>query len=556
MDPEPSASFADHNVPEDVQRMLQSERLKLQASIRKANALATELANAHKEIKAAKAEAARAATMLSNSAKALQMEEQNCRVLQLDKDTLSHKVKELSDELQVARLDVGVKLSTIASMQSQYDKLQVSLQKSQREEKLAAKTVSEAHAESAALRMKMLEVQASLTAAETAHSQAQEALLNMTVERDDLKEAVTTLRRRIRDLETAGSRSASEMEELAATNAARDKAFAELQLESTTLRDTLATMRKAVAGHEERSAATSAELADLRARVTVAEAAVATSDANAARVAVLEEELATEREKVDELTSQRNSAVRKMESLQQDLKKVHVSMKQDSRVEELEQANEQLTLRVQRLMAERSQVPWSASGGMGGGVPAPSPPRVVAPSPPLSAAPGALGGSGVMSPSRAGAAPSGGRPRSGSSSVKSLLKFRLKPGTGSHHASTQEMHSLELQRLANELADQLHDRETALSQQRSTKEILAARIGELEAELARYKGQQPPGDSCGAGASSGRDADTPDLVSHQSLSRGTGFESHGSDGDGFGDGDEESASESSGARGTHTDEAL
>ena len=41
----------------------QSERLKLQASIRKANALATELANAHKEIKAAKAEAARAATM-------------------------------------------------------------------------------------------------------------------------------------------------------------------------------------------------------------------------------------------------------------------------------------------------------------------------------------------------------------------------------------------------------------------------------------------------------------------------------------------------------------
>ncbi len=85
---------------------------------------------------------------------------------------------------------------------------------------------------------------------------------------------------------------------------------------------------------------------------------------------------------------------------------------------------------------------------------------------------------------------------------------------------------------------------------------MAARIGELEAELARYKGQQPPGDSCGAGASSGRDADTPDLVSHQSLSRGAGFESHGSDGDGFGDGDEESASESSGARGTHTDEAL
>jgi hypothetical protein len=50
------------------------------------------------------------------------------------------------------------------------------------------------------------------------------------------------------------------------------------------------------------------------------------SEANAARVAVLEEELATEREKVDELTSQRNSAVRKMESLQQDLKKVHVGV--------------------------------------------------------------------------------------------------------------------------------------------------------------------------------------------------------------------------------------
>jgi hypothetical protein len=41
-------------------------------------------------------------------------------------------------------------------------------------------------------------------------------------------------------------------------------------------------------------------------------------------VAELEEQLAAEQEKCDELTSQRNSAVRKLESVQQDLKRGHV----------------------------------------------------------------------------------------------------------------------------------------------------------------------------------------------------------------------------------------
>jgi hypothetical protein len=46
----------------------------------------------------------------------------------------------------------------------------------------------------------------------------------------------------------------------------------------------------------------------------------------------------------------------------------------------------------------------------------------------------------------------------------------------------------QLQRIANELADELHDREMALMQQRATKELLANRITELEAEVLRLKG--------------------------------------------------------------------
>lgn len=65
----------------------------------------------------------------------------------------------------------------------------------------------------------------------------------------------------------------------------------------------------------------------------------------------------------------------------------------------------------------------------------------------------------------------------------------------------------QLQRIANELADELHDKvcsvcvvlglcvvqlaalqEMALAQQRATKELLANRITELEAEVMRLKG--------------------------------------------------------------------
>ena len=59
--------------------------------------------------------------------------------------------------------------------------------------------------------IKMSELQASLTSAEAAHAAAQSTIVSVTTDRDDLKEAVTTLRRRIRDLETAVARSGTEV---------------------------------------------------------------------------------------------------------------------------------------------------------------------------------------------------------------------------------------------------------------------------------------------------------------------------------------------------------
>ena len=58
---------------------------------------------------------------------------------------------------------------------------------------------------------KITELQGSLTAAETAHRTVQESLLTVTSERDDLKEAVSTLRKRIRDLEALQARTQAEV---------------------------------------------------------------------------------------------------------------------------------------------------------------------------------------------------------------------------------------------------------------------------------------------------------------------------------------------------------
>ena len=62
------------------------------------------------------------------------------------------------------------------------------------------------------VQIKINDLQASLTSAETAHSAAQSTIVAVTTERDDLKEAVATLRRRIRDLETTVSRSTTEVQ--------------------------------------------------------------------------------------------------------------------------------------------------------------------------------------------------------------------------------------------------------------------------------------------------------------------------------------------------------
>jgi hypothetical protein len=118
---------------------------------------------------------------LADTARALQLEEQTSRVLLMERDTANARLKDALNELQVAllpllqrasqrffesfvhrrvnavqvaKLDVGVKLSSLNSLQSQYDKLQVKLQAKEREEKALSRTVSDAHGETATLRVR------------------------------------------------------------------------------------------------------------------------------------------------------------------------------------------------------------------------------------------------------------------------------------------------------------------------------------------------------------------------------------------------------------------
>lgn len=61
-----------------------------------------------------------------------------------------------------------------------------------------------------------------------------------------------------------------------------------------------------------------------------------------------------------------------------------------------------------------------------------------------------------------------------------------------HMGTASSSMEQQLQRLANELADQLHDKEVALAQQRSTKELLAARITELENQVRDLQKARAP----------------------------------------------------------------
>jgi hypothetical protein len=63
-------------------------------------------------------------------------------------------------------------------------------------------------------------------------------------------------------------------------------------------------------------------------------------------------------------------------------------------------------------------------------------------------------------------------------------------GSGSADPATSEARFRDLQAFANTLLEQLSDKDDALAQQKATKEMLAARIRELEAELAKLRG--PP----------------------------------------------------------------
>ena len=55
---------------------------------------------------------------------------------------------------QAARLDASVKATSLAALQAQYDKLQVKLQKTEREEKTVVKTLTETSTEISTLKVR------------------------------------------------------------------------------------------------------------------------------------------------------------------------------------------------------------------------------------------------------------------------------------------------------------------------------------------------------------------------------------------------------------------
>jgi hypothetical protein len=55
---------------------------------------------------------------------------------------------------QAVRADVAAKTTAMASLQSQFDKLQIRLQKTEREEKSVVKSLNDTHSEATTLRVR------------------------------------------------------------------------------------------------------------------------------------------------------------------------------------------------------------------------------------------------------------------------------------------------------------------------------------------------------------------------------------------------------------------
>ena len=435
----------------------------------------------------AKADAAASGSLVPKLQHELRTLSANFVTVRGERDAARADAKDAHDKLEALRGELSTKARAAVKAQSEVEALRPRVEKLEAERDALQAELREAAVARNEARAVAAAAEAAATQAQLSRDAIDKEITAVRVERDDLRAA----------LHVASTRSAADAADVRAVrehgeaaNARAMSAVAELEATRTRLQEqakAVETLAREKADALGRAAALEAELGDARSRTTTAESklkrlttAVDASKTLQAQVTALQEQL-------DTVTSERNAAVKKAESLRRDVSRMTASSDELKSLDipELVRAKKSLEEKVVRMTAEalelrerleqQAQAPALPPPPAGGG-PGVGPSRAVAasgasPVTGISSSPYASGASGGW-----GGAPAG-RPAGTPSAAASS------GGGGGGDDSTRVR---ELQRLANSLLEQLSDSADALQQQRATKEALARRIHELEDQLRRH----------------------------------------------------------------------
>lgn len=387
------------------------------------------------ETTAAKSEAARASDEAAalkqrlSETEALLKAERDCRK-QVDDDLVSHK-RASKDTLQSLEAQLAAANDELASLRKKGEG-QKSL--------VAARTAS---LEAAEARAKKAEAAAASAKAMADGVSATAAELEANLSAAKAEAASATDRASAAEAEAAGARAkASELEaRFSEAKTAADAAIAH----ETALREAKEAAEKAAAAVE-------------------------------AQVESLQTELEATRDELDELTAQHNASRRKAESLSRDMARIMAGSGGGLQVDDvakLQKDKKSLTARVTELEATVSETKSQLEA------------YEAAFAQQVSRVADSIKG--------AGAPHTPGRNRSGSGDHSAGAGFGGGSGRVVHTTVTASdtatgKRNEELQRLANDLYDQLSDKEQALEMAHATKTLLAERIRELETQLAEARG--------------------------------------------------------------------
>ena len=500
------------------------------------SALTSELDGVKKESSNAKTEVKDLTSQVAKLTSELKTVKESLAAVTKERDAARASIVDLTSQLEAAKAAAASSQSESGRVASETAELRAKLEaavaerdKAVTDANAAAIARNEARAAAATAEAALTQLKLALTSAET------EAAALRT-EREDVKAALTAA------LARATAAEAEQRHLREAADAATAKASVAAS-EAAVMSNKLSEVSKSVDGlaREKAEAVSKAseldsEVADLRGRLATSEAKMKKYASSADQVKDLQKVIEKLTEQMDNITAERNAAARKADSLRRDVARMTGSSEELKTldIDKLAKAKKSLEEKVVKLTADNAALREQLEAARASAALAVRPaavPSVAQPFPSASAAAGSSGSVGsassALSPS-AGFSGGGVSSRAGGASAASSAgggggghmrtpSFLAPPqsfaspssasmgGASSHSSSgggivrhvshgpisaaAAAQKAEQLAAVANVLVDQLTDKNEELAQQRQQKEMLAARIRELEAKVALLEGR-------------------------------------------------------------------